>query len=72
MNRLAYNIRDYVVECCECHYYYVEEHMTLRDVSREVCISKDSVKRRLESLKDIDRDMYDEYIAERRKRKNAK
>ena len=72
MNNLAYNLRDYVVKCCECHYYYVEEHMTLREVSREVCISKDSVKRRLESLAEFDREMYDSYVAEKRGRKNAK
>ena len=72
MNNLAYNLRDYVVECCECHYYYVEMHLPLREVSREVCISKDSVKRRLESLADFDREMYESYLAEKRGRKNAK
>lgn len=72
MNNLAYNVRDYVVECCMCHYYYVEQHLPLREVSREVCISKDSVKRRLESLAHIDHEMYDSYLAEKRGRKNAK
>lgn len=72
MNQLAYNLRDYVVECCECHYYFVENHMTLRDTAREVGISKDSVKRRLESLAEFDREMYDSYLWEKRSRKNAK
>lgn len=63
------NIRDYIVECCECHFYYVENHLSLADVSREVQLSPPSVKRRLDSLKDIDRDMYDTYIAEKKTRK---
>lgn len=63
------NIRDYIVECCECHYYYVENHMSLSEVSREVLLSPPSVKRRLDSLKDIDIDMYSTYLAEKKTRK---
>lgn len=66
------NVRDYVQECTECFMYYVEMHMSLAKVSREVMLSRATVRRRLESLKDINSDMYYEYIAERRKRKNGK
>lgn len=62
------NIHDYVQECTECYLYYVEHHMSLRDVSRETLLSKDTIKRRLEGLRDFNEDMYNEYIAERSKR----
>lgn len=66
------NIREYVAECTECHYYYVEHHMSYDNVAREVLLSPMTVKRRLESLKDFNIDMYSEYVAERRKRRNGK
>ena len=69
MNYNVDNIRNYIVECSECHFYYVEMHLSLADVSKEVLLSPPSVKRRLDSLKDIDRDMYDTYMAEKRTRK---
>lgn len=65
-------IRDFVQECTECYYYYVELHMSYDKVAKEVLLSPATVKRRLEALKDFDRDSYDLYIAERRKRKNGK
>lgn len=61
-------IHDYILECTMCHFYYVEQHMSLKDVSRETLLSKDTVKRRLDALQDIDLDMYSEYIHERSKR----
>lgn len=66
------NIREFVQECMECYYYYVELHMSYDKVAREVLLSPSSVKRRLEALKDFDRDSYDMYVAERRSRKNGK
>lgn len=67
MNKIK-DVREYVEECTMCHFYYVEHHMSLRDTSRETLLSKDTVLRRLESLKEFNEDMYSEYIAERRKR----
>ena len=72
MNYAIENVRDFVVECCECHFYYVEKHMTLREVSKEVLLHPSTVQRRLNALKEIDNEMYSEYVAERRKRKNGK
>lgn len=66
------NIREFVQECAECYYYYVEHHMSYDKVAKEVSLSPASVKRRLEALKDFDRDSYDMYVVERRKRKNGK
>ena len=65
------NIKDYIQECTECFVYYVEMHQSLRQVSKEMLLSKSTVKNRLDTLKDINMKMYDEYIAERRKRKNG-
>lgn len=61
-------IHDYLFECTQCHFYYVEQHMSIRDVSRETLLSKDTVSRRLNALQDIDIDMYNEYVHERSKR----
>ena len=66
------NIRDFLEECYECYFYYVELHMSYDKVAKEVLLSPASVKRRLETLKDFDPDSYDLYVAERRKRKNGK
>ena len=65
------NIRDYAQECTMCHYYYVENHMSLREVSREVLLSPMTVIRRLDALKDFNQDMYSEYLGEKRRRKNG-
>lgn len=67
MNNIR-DTRDYLQEVAECCFYYIEQHMSLKDVSRETCLSKDTVKRRLESLADYDREAYEEYLAEKRKR----
>lgn len=61
-------VHDYLLECTTCHFYYVEQHLSIRDVSRETLLSPATVKRRLEALQDIDADMYDEFIHERSKR----
>lgn len=66
------NIRDFIQECTECHFYYVENHMSYDNVAREVGLSPMTVKRRLIALREIDSDMYSEYIGERRKRRNGK
>jgi hypothetical protein len=65
------NIRDYALECTMCHYYYVEHHMSLREVSREVQLSPMTVIRRLEALKDFNAYMYSDYLGEKRRRKNG-
>ena len=62
----------YVNECVQAHFFYVDHHMSYDQVARELLTSKMTVKRRLEGLKDIDKDLYDEYIAEKRCRKNGK
>lgn len=62
----------YVQECLQSHFYYVDYHMSYDQVAHELLTSKMTVKRRLEALKDIDRDLYDEYISEKRGRKNGK
>lgn len=65
------DIKGYIQECTECFVYYVEMHQSLRQVSKEMLLSKSTVKNRLEALKDINMEMYDMYLAERRRRKNG-
>jgi hypothetical protein len=68
MNYAIDNVQNFISECCECHYFYVNMHMSLRDVSRETSLSYATVKRRLDGLRYFDDDMYYEYVEERSKR----
>lgn len=64
-------VENYIRECTMCYVYYVEHHLSYDKVAKEVLLKPSTVKRRLIALQDIDKDMYDEYIAERRLRKNG-
>lgn len=59
------NIKEYIEECCKCYFYYVDCHMSLRETSKELALSRTTVQRRLEGLKEIDEEMYNNYINER-------
>lgn len=67
MNHTIDNVKNFISECCECHYWYVNRHYSFKDVSRETSLSPATVLRRLEGLKDFDEQMYQEYIEERSK-----
>lgn len=59
---------EYISECLTAYEYYVERHMSLRQVANNMMISFPTVKRRLLALKDIDIDKYDIYISETKRR----
>ena len=48
--------------------YYVEYHMSLREISKEMCIGHMTAKRYLDSLKYINDVMYVNYLNEKKRR----
>lgn len=60
--------QEYLLEVAQCCFYYIDCHMSLSEVSRETFLSKDTVKRRLESLADFNPETYEEYLKEKRSR----
>jgi predicted ArsR family transcriptional regulator len=48
-------------EVYECYMLYVEYDMSLEQISREMLISTNTVKRRLDALQNIDDDLYVQY-----------
>ena len=55
----------------ECYLLYVDYHMSLRDTAKELCLSHQQVKNRLEALEYFDDEMYQEYKAERKVKKRG-
>ena len=53
----------------ECYILYVEYHKTLRDVGKELMLSHQQVKNRLDRLEYINDEMYHAYKHERGTRK---
>ena len=53
---LINNIREFVQECTECYYYYVELHMSYDKVAKEVLLSPASVK--AERWQNVGREIY--------------
>lgn len=70
MARSLDDIEEYIKECLLCYEYYVERGCSLRDTAKEVCLSFNTVKHRLEALKGIDIEKYDiyRYVAGRRRK----
>lgn len=56
----------------ECYLLYVTYHYSLRDTAKELCLSHTQVKNRLEELKYINDEMYQEYKHERQVKKRGR
>ena len=59
-------------KCLEAYILYVEYNKTLREVSRELKISPNTVKRYLDKLAFINDEMYQEYKRVSQKRRRNK
>lgn len=60
-----------MADVMECYLLYVDYHMSLRDTAKELCLSHQQVKNRLEALEYFDDEMYQEYKAERKVKKRG-
>lgn len=60
-----------MADVMECYLLYVYYHMSLRETAKELCLSHQQVKNRLEALKYFDDEMYQSYKAEREVKKRG-
>ena len=60
-----------MADVMECYLVYVYYHKSLSETAKEVCLSHQQVKNRLEALKYFDDAMYQSYKAERRVKKRG-
>ena len=59
------------VDALECYILYVDYKMTLRQCAKELCLSHQQVKNRLDALEYLNDEMYQEYKRERKVKKRG-
>ena len=69
---MNYCKKDYIKEMYMCYSLYTEYGFSLAKIGKELCIGAETVRRRLETLKYYDDDLYCEYRKKAKERSKRK